>query len=456
MGLSAEKNNYRLIVLGGLLILIGLIAPAIIEVQDFPIAELMTQSLESYNGGSKLLYASFLLITVNTVRILPNYLGVLLMAEGIALRRPPREQIVKSILLLAIIPLEYAVIHQIYHFSYDFGAPAMALILAIVLVVRIRDMTRSVWHKAMIFGMLLFGAQWLDIVPILTNYGFGRGELSMDIKRFSEFGGTEGLLNLVGISLFFIFVSNSFITARLMNIYTREINDVEKELALKKVTAQLQLQYVENRSLREMQFLVHDLKTPLMTIQGLAGVISMLDKTESAKEYANYITQTVDKMSIMISELLSEDSCHVLSVKELVNYAVAHVPQISNIPYFNISFTDENLFVKVNKIRVARALINILENALDEVDELNGKILLSVTKEDGIVSIVVSDNGKGVKEEYLDKIWEAGFSTKSSSGLGLSFVSDIITANAGKVRINNCSEGGAAVTIELPEVYHNE
>lgn len=93
---------------------------------------------------------------------------------------------------------------------------------------------------------------------------------------------------------------------------------------------------IENRSLREIQSLVHDLKTPLTSIQGLAGVISITDQAELSKKHANYISNMVDKMNIMINEILQEESKQVIKIQELVEYAVAHVPALDGIEKFTL------------------------------------------------------------------------------------------------------------------------
>ena len=446
------KTNCSLLLWGITCILFSLIAPLLIEANDFGIMRLAEQSIITGNTGN-LIFASVRLVTLNTLRSLPIYTGVLLLAEGLGMFEPGRFRWLRFASLL-LIPAIYAAIQVMYHIKYDFGVTAIALIFVIVLVNKMRNMARSVGHKVMVYALLVFGVEWLDIVPMLTPYSIGRGVLSMDIKTIALLNNDVEVLNLIGLSLFVIFIAGAFLIARLLTIYTLEIKAVEKELEFEHLNAQLTLKAMENRSLREMQSLVHDLKTPLTTIQGLAGVITISEDLAVVKKHANYISAMVDKMSNMIDELLRDDSQHIVEVKELVEYAVAHVPQLAQIDDFRLAVAD-NAVVKVNKIRVSRAIINILENSLAALPAGYGRIQVMVEKQAPYIAITIIDNGQGFIEEHSKDIWQVGFSTKCSSGLGLPFVKAVIEKNCGCVQLENNPEGGAKVVIFLPEVEKN-
>lgn len=446
---SVANERKHLLLWGVVFVVLGILAPRLIKVSDVGILPLAEQSVVTGNLGC-LLFAAVRLVLLNTIRALPNYIGVLLIAEGLGMldRKPGRWF---KMLVLLLIPAIYEVIDTIYGIKYDFGIPAISLIFVIMIVNRNHDMARSIMHKIMVFALLLFGVQWLDIVPALTGYGFGRGNVSTYLKDISMFLEVDNVLNTIGISLFIIFVVNAFIIARLLNIYTREIKVVEQALELEHLNNELKLQSMENRSLREIQSLVHDLKTPLTSIQGLAGVIAITEDRRSVKKHADYISAMVDKMSIMINELLQDDSRQVITIRELIEYAVAHVPQLNDIADFNLIIKADSL-VLVNKIKVARAIINILENAVEAVNSDNGSVAVLVKQAGGQVKIEVTDNGQGFREEHSGNVWESGFSTKESSGLGLPFVRDVLEKNNGHIVIGNHEQGGAKVVINLPEV----
>lgn len=449
-----DLADKRLFVWGVISLGAGLLTP-LVTVYDFGIIRLICESTE-INGGGALLLAAIRLVILNTVRVLPLYLGTLLIAEGFGLLPATGRTFIhyiKLLLVFLLVPFHYSVIDYLYGVAYDFGVPSVSLLFMILIVHNIKHMTRSLLHKLILFALLLFGIEWLDVIPMLTAFGFGRGEISSIIKQFAAVNNTERILNIVGISMFVIFVANSFITARLLQLYTREIVMVEQELRMKQMEVQLRLQAIQNRSLKEMQSLVHDLKTPLTTIQGLAGVIALSDTEPQHKEYANYICSTVDKMSTMIGELLEDDVKQVVLMRDIIDYAAAHIPRLNTLLRFEVVDKAGEALVQVNKIKMARAIGNLLENALDAVDLKTG-VLTVILRHDsqrtGFIEVVVQDNGQGLSEEQQACIWAGGFSTKDSSGLGLPFVRDVVENNGGSVTIASAAGEGTSVTIALP------
>ena len=180
--------------------------------------------------------------------------------------------------------------------------------------------------------------------------------------------------------------------------------------------------------------------------------ILMKSLHEMSKQHANYISNMVDKMNVMINELLQDDSKQTIKIRELLEYAIAHVPELNEVEEFNLLIKDD-CFISVNKIKFTRAIINVLENALEAVTGMKGCIRIVVEKTaEGQVAIMIIDNGRGVMAEHSTHIWDIGFSTKKSSGLGLPFVRDVIEKNHGQIGIGNNPAGGAKVLITLPEV----
>lgn len=71
----------------------------------------------------------------------------------------------------------------------------------------------------------------------------------------------------------------------------------------------------------------------------------------------------------------------------------------------------------VNKITFSRALVNLINNAVNAVDSEKGKIHIGIDALDGDIVITVSDNGCGIAEKDLAHVWEAGFTLTVPPGL---------------------------------------
>jgi len=98
-----------------------------------------------------------------------------------------------------------------------------------------------------------------------------------------------------------------------------------------------------------------------------------------------------------------------------------------------------------------QVLFNLLRNALD-VSPRGGAITIELARRDGMVDLIVSDEGPGIAAGDFERIFEPFFTTKEpgkGTGLGLAIVHRIVTGHGGEVRAANTGRG-AAFTVRLP------
>jgi signal transduction histidine kinase len=97
-----------------------------------------------------------------------------------------------------------------------------------------------------------------------------------------------------------------------------------------------------------------------------------------------------------------------------------------------------------------QSFLNILINAMQSMPE-GGRILVEVSSGDQIVTVHFDDEGQGIPNENLEKIWDPFFTTKEmGTGLGLGIVKNIVESHGGSIQIVNRPIRGTRVTIELP------
>jgi len=110
--------------------------------------------------------------------------------------------------------------------------------------------------------------------------------------------------------------------------------------------------------------------------------------------------------------------------------------------------------------QIKQVLVNIILNAIDAIDA-EGEIDVSVQpariEGEEFYSITVTDNGKGISEESLEKLFDPFYTTKiEGTGLGLSISYGIIHRHRGSIEIGNRTDGsGAQVVIRLPKGIHD-
>jgi two-component system phosphate regulon sensor histidine kinase PhoR len=113
-----------------------------------------------------------------------------------------------------------------------------------------------------------------------------------------------------------------------------------------------------------------------------------------------------------------------------------------------------NTIVLADRERITQVLINLVDNAIKYGDQ-EGKIVITLTKEDNLLYISVKDNGPGMEEEHLDKIFRRFYRVdksrsrdKGGTGLGLAIVKHFLEAHGSTVEVS--SELGKGTTFRFP------
>ena len=221
------------------------------------------------------------------------------------------------------------------------------------------------------------------------------------------------------------------------------------------IRTRAQINEMKNRTYQEMQYLVHDLKSPLTALQTLVGVLKMECEAEGRSQDVEYLTRVednVEQMSRMISEILYEDQRSPITTEELVRIVLAQVSTSDYASYIRVQNDVPQTLVSVNHVLFPRALVNLLQNSARAVrTRTERRILLRVEAEDGAVRFTVADNGVGISPERQKSVWGRGTSGEGSSGLGLAFVRSIVDRLGGEVTLCSKVNEGTHITITIEE-----
>lgn len=216
--------------------------------------------------------------------------------------------------------------------------------------------------------------------------------------------------------------------------------DIEKE-------AERQQTFFQNAS--------HELKTPLMAIQGYAeGIQAGVMDTGSAAEV---ILKESDRMTELVDELLDISKIDMgrqpltlseMDVRELLYDSIRAVEPaaaggIAIVP----DFPEEPVMVSCDDTRLRRAVTNILSNG---VRYARSELRLTCRADRRQVTIRIQDNGDGIAEADLPHIFDRFYMGKSGkSGIGLALTREIIHMHKGTIRAYN-GDTGAVFEIMLP------
>jgi len=241
--------------------------------------------------------------------------------------------------------------------------------------------------------------------------------------------------------------------------------------SLNKLTENLRInrrERAKNEKMREewIANISHDLKTPLSSIKGYAEILANKDYEISDKEiiqYSNTILNKANYMEELIEELrlhekLKNNALEINKRKgnltELIRRIIIEIlnhPDYENrLIYFNpqnekIEFDfDENL--------MRRCISNLIFNALIHNKE-GAEVVVDIRNQDRI-NIEIKDNGKGINEEDLRKLFNRyyrGTNTEShkGSGLGMSIAKEVVEAHGGNIFVESELGKGTSIKIEL-------
>ncbi len=209
----------------------------------------------------------------------------------------------------------------------------------------------------------------------------------------------------------------------------------------------------------------HELKTPLTIISGFAELLKSGNvEEEKIKEFGGIIYKQSTNLQRLIDDLLKISKLEAnesiiieeLSIDKLGDEVCDDLAiEIKN-KNLNLVKDFDRVKAKVNGEMIKEAMMNLLTNAI-KYNRDGGEIKFKIAKEDGFALVQISDNGIGIEEELLDRIFERFYvvdhsrSKKiSSTGLGLSIVKHIVEAHGGRIEVTSEIGKGSTFTIYLP------
>lgn len=172
----------------------------------------------------------------------------------------------------------------------------------------------------------------------------------------------------------------------------------------------------------------HEFMNKLHTISGLI----QLEEYDEALQFISNVAKNRNNISSILTKKIKDPS---LSAILFSKYNKAEENRIK----FNID--ESSKISKLPKFMDSEDIVsivgNLIENSLDAVDnDGSGEVYIKIIQYSELIEIKISDNGPGIKDEYMDKIYEQGFTTKEGQrGHGMYIVKQIIDRANGKIEL---------------------
>jgi signal transduction histidine kinase len=258
---------------------------------------------------------------------------------------------------------------------------------------------------------------------------------------------------------------------RLRGAVNRTINrviDVSIGLAVKTYATQKALE-IQQRREEHLAFVAHDLRSPLsaiaMAAQLLERAVPDVVKDERAATLLETVHRNVGRLNSLVVKVVQEEANlratmneslerRSVRLRELVEGLVsdlhplveaANTRLINTVPEGLTTFADPNMLTLIFQ--------NLISNSITYTP--NGEVTIGAheIKESGSIECWVSDNGAGIPEERLEKVFEKLESDpdkKSGMGLGLAIVKQFVEAHGGQVEVESKLGQGSIFRFTLP------
>ncbi|GLX67196.1 sensor histidine kinase [Paenibacillus glycanilyticus] len=236
------------------------------------------------------------------------------------------------------------------------------------------------------------------------------------------------------------------------------------------LSAQLELEQGRKELLANIS---HDLKTPITAIQGCTECLrdGIADTEEKRQKYVQMIAGKTAEMNRMIEELQlysTLDSGQLpfhWETIDLTAYMIELVnelqlnPRFSSVDVaFNNGQENEPALIRADRQKLHRALMNLADNSLQHMKKAPMKLhFLLDAKQDGSYLLQVVDNGEGIRQDALPRIFDRFFRAESSrspgkgnSGLGLAIVKQIMEAHGGTASAHSTPGQGTTIRLLFP------
>lgn len=225
----------------------------------------------------------------------------------------------------------------------------------------------------------------------------------------------------------------------------------------------LQDQLIQSEKLSSLGTLVsgmvHEVRSPMQAILGMADLIFEEDKPETIKELATDIKRISGHITTVLSDFMiyARPSSHEQAINLNLNQrCIEALKMIQRSPHFG-SVEVQQQFNPVPSISIRQGemdqvLINLISNAVQAMGG-KGQLTLTTQHTDNLVIAQISDTGCGIPKEALSKIFDPFFSTKGKgkgTGLGLSIVQQIVMRNGGQITVDSTEGKGTTFTLKFP------
>jgi signal transduction histidine kinase len=204
---------------------------------------------------------------------------------------------------------------------------------------------------------------------------------------------------------------------------------------------------------------VHEVRNPITSIRGFSQLLLNKETDQQKVEYLKTILEEMDTVSEIITSFLKFTKPSMAKVKSvpvlnLINDIenLTGVQCLDNRVTLTIEAAEDDIEILCDISQLKQVMLNLIQNAIHTMEgKKNKRLTIHIMRREEMVKIDVCDNGTGIIEENMGKLFEPFFSTKATgTGLGLSTCKQLLEQQAGFIEVRSELGKGSVFSIILP------
>lgn len=270
-------------------------------------------------------------------------------------------------------------------------------------------------------------------VPLITPNGFPLGTLCVIDHQPKEL--SENQLEVLKI-----------LSRQVIRLFELR----KSKMLLENSKKYLELKIQESERLN--QIAAHDLKAPLNNIISLSEILKsndLISENIEVNEIVEFIQRSANSLNKLVYSILNDNSNEIKIRSNFENFKLNEfifecIDLISFKENYQFNYKNSNSFVYSNRMLLQQIFINLISNAIKYNDKIEVIINIDSWEDENFYFFRISDNGKGIEKQYLDKIFDLNevFSEKDrfgkrGNGIGLSTVKNLVNSLQGKIKVGS-------------------
>jgi len=234
------------------------------------------------------------------------------------------------------------------------------------------------------------------------------------------------------------------------------IHDITNLKKVEKATLQGEKLAAAGRLVRTI---AHEVRNPLNNITLSVEQMQQDIKDDGMQLYMDIIKRNGKRINDLISELLntsrpSDNRLEKLTLQNVLDDVIAASIDRLTLKRIKLQVSYPNLGLEIlaDHEKLKLALLNIVINAVEAMEEEKGLLSIALQQTNNTVTLVISDNGSGITEENIARLFEPYFTQKRNGvGLGLTFTLNILQAHKANIEVTSKIGSGTSFNITFPQ-----